>query len=215
MFRRRGKPPVLAAISAAAPAPSDARPGTLCRADFEALGALLAKLDGSRTVLVTGGEEGKREAALGLAAAATAAGRRTALLECDLGRPALAGALGLAAAPGLHEYLRWEATAPQILQPAVLAGPASGGATAPLVCVVAGAPTPNGATLLASEGFHHAAAKLRSAYDLLVLDGPPAGRGEGSLKAVAAQADATLACLGPSETFKRLSVPVAGIIQRS
>ncbi|HWW67349.1 MAG TPA: hypothetical protein VNY83_05150 [Solirubrobacterales bacterium] len=213
-MRRRRKPPVLAAISAS-PAPGEARPGALRRADFEALGALLVKLDGSRAVLVTGGEEGKQGAALGLAAAATAAGRRTALLECDLGRPALAAALGLAAAPGLHEYLRREASAPQILQPAVLAGPASGGATAPLVCVVAGAPTPDGATLLASEGFRHAAAKLRSAYDLLVVDGPPAGRGAKSLRAVAEQADATLACLGPGEAFKRLPVPVAGVIQRS
>jgi Mrp family chromosome partitioning ATPase len=166
-------------------------------------------------VLITGSAEGKRGAALGLAAAATAAGWRTALLECDLGSPALAGGLGLAAAPGLHEYLRWEATAPQILQPAVLAGPASGGATAPLVCVVAGAPTLDGATLLGSEGFRHAAAMLRSAYDMLVIDGPPADHGTKSLRAVAGQVDATLACLGPSEAVKRFPVPVAGLIQRS
>ena len=43
--------------------------------------------------------------------------------------PRLADALGLAPAPGLHEYLRWEAEAPEILQPLVLAGPGLGGAT--------------------------------------------------------------------------------------
>ena len=166
-------------------------------------------------MLVTGGEEGKPGVALGLATAAAAAGRRTALLECDLGRPVLAEALGLKSAPGLHEYLRWEATAPQILQPAVLAGPSSGGATAPLICVVAGAPTPDGAVLLASESFRHAAAKLRGAYDLLVIDGPPGDDSAEALRAVAAEADATLACLGPSESFRRLPVPVTGIVQRS
>ena len=213
MFRRR-KPPVLAVISAAR-AEGGARPGALRRGDLEALGALLVSLKGPRAVLVTGGEEGKPGVALGLAAAAAATGQRTALLECDLGRPALAEALGLEPAPGLHEYLRSEATAPQILQPAVLAGPSSAGATGPLICVVAGAPTPDGAALLASEGFRHAARKLRGAYDLLVIDGPSGDDGGEALRAVAAEADATLTCLGPSESFRRLQVPVTGIVQRS
>ncbi len=211
MLRRRGRPPVLAEISA--PAPSGARPGALRRGDFEALVALLGKLGDARALLVVGGEEGKPGASLALAAAAAAAGRRTALLECDLGRPALAAALGLESAPGLHEYLRWEASAPQILQSAVLAGPASSGASAPLVCVVAGEPSADGATLLASESFRHATAKLRDAYELLVLDGP-SGDG-GAMKAAAAQADATLLCLGHSEDFRRPAVPVTGLIQRS
>lgn len=212
MLRRRGRPSVLAEISA--PTPGKVRPGALRRGDLEALAALLGKLGDCRAVLITGGEEGKAGVALGLATAAAAAGRRTALLECDLGRPALATALGLASAPGLGEYLRREASAQQILQAAVLAGPASSYASAPLVCVVAGAPSADGATLLASESFPHATAKLRAAYELLVLDGPPGGE-EGALRAVAAQADATLTCLGAREAFKRLPVAVNGLIQRS
>ena len=213
MLRRR-KPPVLAVISAAG-GKGGARPGALRRGDLEALGALLTRLGDSRAVLVTGSEEGGPGAALGLATVAAAGGRRTALLECDLRRPALAETLGLEPAPGLREYLRGEASAPQILQPAVLAGPASGGATAPLVCVVAGEPTPDGAALLASEGFRHAVAKLRGAYDLLVIDGPPGDDGAEALRAVAAEADATLACLGPAESSRRFPVPVTGIVQRS
>ncbi len=212
MLRRRGRPSVLAEISG--PGPGGARPGALRRGDFEALVALLGKLGDARALLVIGGAEGKPGAALALAAAAAAAGRRTALLECDLGRPTLAAALGLESAPGLQEYLRWEASAPQILQSAVLAGPASSGASAPLVCVVAGEPSADGVTLLASESFRHATAKLRAAYDLLVLDGPSDGA-ESALQAVAAQVDATLACLGPTEAFERLPVPVSGLIQRS
>ncbi|HYM66858.1 MAG TPA: hypothetical protein VEW68_06185, partial [Patescibacteria group bacterium] len=105
-----------------------------------------------------------------------------------------------------------EASAPQILQPAVLAGPKSRGATAPLICVVAGEPTADGAALLASEDFRHATAKLRSAYDLVVFDGPPLESGDGSLAAVTAQVDATLACIGDPGVPRRLPVRVTGLI---
>jgi polysaccharide biosynthesis transport protein len=208
MLRRRKKLPVLATIAAVGEGPPRVR-----RADFEAFNVLLAGLAESRMVLVTGEEEeGKSTAAIGLATTATAAGRRTALLECDLAEPKLAAALGLSPAPGLHEYLRREADAPQILQPAVLAGPKSRGATTSLVCVVAGRPTPDGAALLGSEDFRHATAKLRGAYDLVVVVGPSLdGDGE-SLKATAAQVDATLACVGDSKPPRKLPVRVTGLI---
>ena len=80
--------------------------------------------------------------------------------------------------------------------------------------MVAGAPSADGANLLASEDFRHATAKLRAAYELLVLDGPPGGEG-GALRAAADQVDATLACLAPREAFARFPVVVNGLIQRS
>jgi Mrp family chromosome partitioning ATPase len=211
MRRGRRKPPVLAAISAAAP-PGEARAGRLRRADYEAFVSLLNALPGSRAVLLTGAEEGKSAAAVGLATVATAAGRRTALLECDLSTPRLAGDLGLAAAPGLHEYLRREASAPQILQSLILAGPASGGAVAPLTCVVAGAPTPDGPALLASEGFSHAISKLLNAYDLVVVDGPPLSGDEGALAAVVKHVDATLACVDGAKPPRKPPVPLTGLV---
>ncbi len=224
-MRRGGRmPSVLAEISARLPG----EPPTwrLRRADYEALASLLNALRGARAVLVTGDEEGKSAAAVGLATVATAAGRRTALLECDLESPSLAEAVGLAGAPGLHEYLRGEASARQILQPLVLAGPASGGASAPLTCVVAGAATPNAATLVASNDFEHALLKLRNAYDFVVVDGPPLAAGGGSLAAVAMQVDATLACVDrarlrrgkPRRALKSelpaLDAPTTGLILR-
>lgn len=214
MRRGRRKPPVLAAISAARP-PGDAQAWRLRRADYEALGSLLRALHGSGAVLFTGIEAGKSATAVGLATAATAAGRRVAVLECDLARPRIAGDLGLAAAPGLREYLRREASAPQILQALVLAGPASGGAVAPLTCIVAGAPTAEGPALLEGDDFAHAISKLRSAYDLVVIDGPPLGRDEGSLVKVASQADVTLACVEGAKAPRKLPVPVAGLVALS
>jgi Mrp family chromosome partitioning ATPase len=212
MRRRRGKPPVLAVISAARPPAGDAPAWRLRRADYEALGSLLNALQGSGAVLLTGAEEGKSAAVVGLATVATATGRRTALLECDLAQPRVAGDLGLTAAPGLGEYLRREASAPQILQSLILAGPASGGAVTPLTCIVAGASTSDGAALLASDDFAHAISKLRSAYDLVVVDGPPLGRDEGSLVEVARRVDVTLACVEGSKGPRKPPVPVAGLV---
>ncbi len=89
-------------------------------------------------------------------------------------RPGTGGfTLGLAETPGLHEYLREDADATEILQSLVLAGPASGGATEPLACIVAGELEPSPVALLDSERCDQAIQNLRRAYDLLVIVGPP------------------------------------------
>ncbi len=194
---------VLAEISAESPA--DLGAGTLRRRDLEAFDGLLEELSGAAIVLVTGAAERKRAAAIGLAAAAAAGGTRTALLECDLAEPRLAGSLGLAAVPGLHEYLCWESDVSQILQALALAGPGSANATEPLVCIVAGKPTSDGRALLASESFRHATERLRGAYELVVLDGPPLKPDLVQLHQVAAHADVALACLERSDARGRSS----------
>jgi len=189
----------------------DLSAGTLRRCDLEAFGGLLEELGGARAVLMTGAEPGRRPAAVGLAAAAAAAGTRTALLECDLTEPGLADALGLPNAPGLHEYLRGTADAEAILKPVVLAGPGSAGATEPLVCVVAGRPTADGAALLDSERFRHAVSSLRSAYELLVIDGPPPGH-DGELLAAMAGADATVAWVDRDAATPSLPAAITGLV---
>lgn len=186
------------------------RAGTLRRGDLTAFQGLLTELGGARVVLMTGDAPRRRQAATGLAAAAAATGTRTALLECDLANPGLADALGLANAPGLHEYLRGNAEVAEILKPVALAGPASAGATEPLVCVVAGRPSADGARLLASGSLARALSDLRSTYGLVVIDGPPLGD-EHSLRALLALADATVACLGPSDP-RSLPVSVSGLL---
>jgi Mrp family chromosome partitioning ATPase len=202
----RRKPPVLASVPA--PVGETPRLGALGRAELEACSQLAVALAGSRAVMATG--PARSAVALGLATAATADGRRVVLLECDLASPGLAGLLGLSATPGLHEYLRGEADAAQILQSLVLAGPASGRATQPLACIVAGEPEPDPAALLDSDRCVHATGKLRRAYDLLVIDGPPAGPGTGPLRALSDQVDATVVCGERGAIAKRLPIPVAG-----
>jgi succinoglycan biosynthesis transport protein ExoP len=215
----RAKLPVLAEISG--PPPGEARVWSLRRADFEAMRGLLGELRGHRALALTGYE--RFHGAVALASVASAAGRRTALLECDLSRPRMAAELGLQAEPGLHEYLRWEATPAQILQPLALGGPAAAGAVAPLVCVSAGAPAADPATLLGSESFRHASGKLREAYDLVILVAPPPATDRWALDAVTETADALLACVPSTQatgregrelraTLERLRPPVLGAL---
>jgi MinD-like ATPase involved in chromosome partitioning or flagellar assembly len=175
----------------------DARAGTLRRGDLDAFGRVLDAIGGG-SVLVTGVGDGREEVSIGLAATAAARGVRTALVECDLEDPRLAARLGIAERPGLHEYLRRQAEAPEILQPLALAGPATQRATEPLVCVVAGERAANGAEPIASDEYRHAAARLRDAYQLVVLLGPPLAEEAAALPQAAAWADCVLACVGPS-----------------
>lgn len=191
------------------------RAGALRRGDLEAYGGLLETLGGMRCILATGNDPAiARTVAVGLAATAAARGGRVALVECGLAEPGLGEALGLATTPGLHEHLRGRAAAEEILKPVVLAGPGSADASEPLVCVVAGRPSGDGAHLLSSEDFARALAGLCDTYELVVLDGPPL-RDENSLRPVLSLADATIACLG-SEESRSLPISVSGVaIQRS
>lgn len=191
----RGKLPVLAEI--AGPTGGEDGPWGLRERDFEAVGRALAELGGAGDVLVTGGAAEQRLVSVCLAAVAAAGGRRTVLVECDVARPRLAAELGLAATPGLHEYLRWEARPDELLRSLVLAGSAARAAEEPLVCIVAGRPASDPATLLGLGSFRHMTAKLREAYELRVLLGPPLGDGEAGLAAVAAEAKAMLLGLPP------------------
>ncbi|MDQ2630273.1 MAG: hypothetical protein M3Y75_04760, partial [Actinomycetota bacterium] len=162
-------------------------------------------------------------AAIAIAAAAAAAGKRTILVDCDLAQPRLAAHLGLDAAPGLHEYLRWEAEPADVLQPVALAGPAAG-SSEPLVCLCAGRPATKAETLLGLQSFAHMLEKLRAAYELvLVLSPPVSGERPGPCLAVARQADAIVAGLPAAErksrdgralksALRRLPAPVLGCV---
>ncbi len=173
------------------------RAGTLKRGDLDTFRVLLDRI-GDGPVMVTGAGEGRLALSTGLAAAAAADASRTALVDCDLEDPSLADALGLADEPGLHEYLRAEAKAPEILQPLILAGPASAKAVDPLVCIAAGAPAVDGRVPIESSDFRHAVAKLKSGYEVVVLHGPPLGDESGALQAAASEASLVLACVGPA-----------------
>lgn len=189
----RGRLPVLAELGG--PDPTAQRVWSLRREDVERLAPLRERLGENGVVLVSGGERSTGTVAVALAGTAAAAGRRTVLVECDLARPRLAAELGLSATPGVHEYLRWEATAAEVVQPLALGGPAAGTAEEPLVCVTAGRQAVDPVALLGLASFRHMTEKLRRAYDLVVLWGPALAAADGTLEALAAEADVSLAAL--------------------
>jgi hypothetical protein len=86
-------------------------------------------------------------------------------------------------------------TPADIVQPLVLAGSASGAAAGPLACVCAGRPSHDARTLLGLASFHHMTTKLRDAYELVVLLGPPLEGAGGALSSAAAEADCVLTAL--------------------
>jgi Mrp family chromosome partitioning ATPase len=196
MLRGRARLPVLAEIAGPA---QGAAAWSLRRGDFERLGEALPQLAPHRVVLVAGEGGASAVAAVGLAAAASASGRRTVLVDCGLAQPRLAAQIGLAETPGLHEYLRWEAEPADVLQPIVLAGPAASGPAGPLVCISAGRRASKAETLLGLQSFAHMVGKLREAYELVLLLAPPVLGEPGPCLAAAAQADATVAGLREGE----------------
>lgn len=210
MPRGRSRIPVLAEISG----PADARGWALRRQDFAGLSELLPQLHGHRVVAVAGEGEAAPVVAVALAAAASATGRRTILVDCDLARPRLAAQIGLAATPGLHEYLRWEAEPQDILQPVVLAGSATGTSADPLVCICGGRPATKAETLLGLQSFAHMIEKLRAAYELTLLLAPPVQTEPASALAVGSVADAVLAALPADEARGRSGHPVRKAIGR-
>jgi Mrp family chromosome partitioning ATPase len=191
--RKNGKLSVLAEIGG--PASSNGRSWGLRRGDLEALRGVLGHLGARRVVLVTGEEAPAATLAVALAGVGAAAGTPTALVECDVERPRIAADLGLSPAPGLHEYLRWEVTPADIVQPLTLAGSAGGAGAGPLACVCAGRPSKDARTLLGLGSFHHMTTKLRAAYELVVLLGPPLEGAGGALSSAAAEADCVLTAL--------------------
>jgi hypothetical protein len=208
MLRRRSKPTVLAEVPALDG--GGPRPGALGREALAAYTQLAGDLAGGGPVLVSGSQ--RSGAAIGIAAAATASGRRVALLECDLAEPTLADALGLSPTPGLHEYLREESSPPGILQSLVLAGPAAGRATEPLAVIVAGEPEPKPVALIDSDGCDHAIQRLRKAYEMLVIAGPGLDEDPDALRALAEHAATTIVAGARSDLPKRPPIEISGLV---
>jgi MinD-like ATPase involved in chromosome partitioning or flagellar assembly len=208
MLGRRKKPPVLAEVPLREAGAG--RPGAIGRAELEALSWLSNSAIEAGAVLVTG--PARSAIGLGLATVATSQGKRVALLECDLADPSLAALLRLEETPGLREYLREEAGKAEILQPLTLAGPASGRATEPLVCIVAGAAEPSPVALLDSKRCDETIQGLRRAYDLLVIDGPGLGEDAHSLQALSEHAGATLVCGARRELPRKLPIEATGLV---
>ncbi|HMN97305.1 MAG TPA: AAA family ATPase [Phycisphaerales bacterium] len=130
---------------------------------------LLKALDarGSRSLLVLGGLPGSGTTTVvtNLAAIDAAAGRRVLVIDANFRRPGLAAALKIRDdAPGLGDLLAGRAGLAEVIQPV------SDGFDA----ITAGTPALRVFERLNTARFDAALAELRSGYDIVLVDAPPA-----------------------------------------
>jgi polysaccharide biosynthesis transport protein len=119
-----------------------------------------------RVVLVASAQsgEGRTSLATALARLAALSGRRAIIIDCDLRRPALHDAFGVKTGPGLTDVLQHRSELSEAIRRDTLT---------PLDYITAGEIAPHAATLLCLPEMADLLAKLRTEYDLLVLDSPP------------------------------------------
>ena len=111
--------------------------------------------------------EGKTTVASNLAVMMADGGSHTLLVDCDLRRPAVAGALSLPNERGVTSCLVGDAPVGDVLQP--LSGTDSG------EVLTSGPIPPNPARLLESDQMRTLVEGLRATFDTLIIDTPPTG----------------------------------------
>ena len=160
-------------------------PGTAALAppDEEAFRTLRANLrhvmgeTGLRSVLVTSANpgEGKTTVAWNLARTAASFGANVLVVEADMRRPVLARSLGASPTPGLSQLLASEGRLEDVVQSTGVEENANGnGSVTSVDVVLAGSPPSNPAELLGSDRMQAVLETIPQAYDLVVLDTPPA-----------------------------------------
>ncbi|HET8541361.1 MAG TPA: CpsD/CapB family tyrosine-protein kinase [Anaeromyxobacter sp.] len=144
-----------------------AAPDSAAAEQFRVLHARLVRLAARRPLRVVavtsaGRREGRTTTAANLALTAALEGRPTVLVEADLHRPSLAALLGLAPRAGLADVLGGAA---ELGQAIVRLGP--------LAVLLAGE-VRDAAAALRSPRAPAVVDQLRAAYELVVMDAPPA-----------------------------------------
>ena len=117
------------------------------------------------TLLVTSAtpEEEKSETLANLAVVMAQGGRKTILVDCDLRHPRQHEIFGVAAQPGLTEFILAGGQQPALAATGV----------EDLQLLPAGAQPPNAADLLSSRRMEAAIAALKSLADVVLFDAPP------------------------------------------
>jgi capsular exopolysaccharide synthesis family protein len=136
--------------------------------------------------------EGKTTTAINLAIATAKAGQSVLLLEGDLRRPKIADYLHLEGTVGLTTALIGKVGVEEAIQEWGEDG---------LEVITSGAKPPNPAELVQSEAMKHVLDKLRSRYDMIIVDAPPLlPVTDGAL--LSAQADGAILVVRHSKTTK-------------
>lgn len=190
-----------ALVMTRAPESADAEPYRDLRANLRFMLPDLQAL----TVTSSAEGEGKSTVAANVAVAAALAGFRVALVDGDLRRPDAHRLLGVGNDNGLSGVLVGQVTLDDALHE--LSAP-------PLSLLTAGRLPPNPSELLGSQQLVDLIAQLRSRYDLLVIDTPPALSASDALE-IAALTDGTLLVARHSHTGRRALREVTNRLERA
>ncbi|WIM12905.1 polysaccharide biosynthesis tyrosine autokinase [Enhydrobacter sp.] len=150
-----------------------------------------------RAILVASAQprEGRTSLAIALARLAALAGRRVIIIDCDLRRPALHGAFGAKIGPGLTDLLQNRLELSKVIRKDTLTS---------LDYITGGQLAPYAANLLCLPEMATLLAKLRTGYDLLILDSPPSAT-VADASFLAQMADECLFIVGWNKTPWRLA----------
>jgi capsular exopolysaccharide synthesis family protein len=157
--------------------------------------------------------EGKSTTAANLAITLAQQGAHTLLVDADLRRPLVHKAFNLVQEPGLTDILVGTATLREAVRPNVISG---------LDVLPGGALPPNPSELLGSEAMHRLVAELRTQFDYIIFDTPPA-LAVTDATVLGATADAVILVLRAGETeetaaqrtvelFRRVQARIAGTV---
>jgi capsular exopolysaccharide synthesis family protein len=157
--------------------------------------------------------EGKSTTAANLAVTLAQQGSHTLLVDADLRRPMVHRAFNLVQEPGLTDILIGTSAAREAIRPNVIKG---------LDVLPGGALPPNPSELLGSEAMHRLLGELRSQYDAIIFDTPPA-LAVTDATVLGTSADAVILVIRAGETeeaaaqravegFRRVQARVAGAV---
>jgi len=146
-----------------------------------------------RTILVAspGPDEGKTTIAVNLASAMAEAGRKVALIDADLRRPAVHSSLDMPLHPGLSDVFLGRKEAAEVIAPR---------SDGNLLVIPAGTPPPNPTELLSSRRMDEILRDVRSLADILVIDAPPFGLADASV--LASKVDGVIVIVRPGYTSR-------------
>jgi capsular exopolysaccharide synthesis family protein len=176
------------------------------------------KLNGGRTIMITSPcpADGKTTIAANLAVSMAQAGKRVLLVDGDMRRPSVAQIFGLAAAPGLSDYLKNHCD---------LEGCCHDSAQHNLAICPEGKPTSYPAELLESPRFSQFSADARERFDVVIIDTPPllavadpaiiAGHVDGCLLTIRIKRNQRNLVLQACESLKNRRATLMGVIVNS
>lgn len=124
------------------------------------------EMQGGHTFVITSSvpSEGKSTTTINLAVALADAGKRVALLDCDLRKPKVAEYLGLEGGAGLTDVLIGRARVADVMLP---------WGKRPLYVLPAGKVPPNPSELLGSKQMNQLLEALANEFDVVLCDAPP------------------------------------------